>query len=87
MAAAEMLELRGTRAQQDFLDSVQLTDDSWATSQRISMIAKQELGGSFMCCGECSDPKDHVFCYGVVLCCSSCALSEAAAGSIYMTYL
>jgi hypothetical protein len=61
MAAAEMLELRGTRAQQDFLDSVQWTDDSWATSQRISMIAKQELGGSFMCYGVCSEPKDHVF--------------------------
>jgi hypothetical protein len=87
MAAAEMLELRGTRAQRDFLDLVQLTDDSWATSQRISMIAKQELGGSFMCYGECSEPKDHVFCYGVVLRCSSCALSWAAAGSIYMTYL
>jgi hypothetical protein len=48
MAAAEMPELRGTRAQRDFLDSVQSTDDSWATSQRISMIAKQEMGESFM---------------------------------------
>ncbi|KAG9240198.1 hypothetical protein BJ878DRAFT_390757, partial [Calycina marina] len=48
MAAAEMAELKGTRAQRDFLDSVQSTDDSWATSQRISMIAKQEMGGSFM---------------------------------------
>jgi hypothetical protein len=48
MAAAEMPELRGTRAQRDFLDSVQSTDDSWATSQRISMIAKQEIGESFM---------------------------------------
>jgi hypothetical protein len=48
MAAAEMPELRGTRAQRDFLDSVQSTDDSWATSQRLSMIAKQETGESFM---------------------------------------
>jgi hypothetical protein len=48
MAAAEMPELSGTRAQRDFLDSVQYTDDSWATSQRISMIAKQEIGESFM---------------------------------------
>ncbi|KAF1361321.1 hypothetical protein EJ07DRAFT_164396 [Lizonia empirigonia] len=48
MAAAEMAELKGTRAQRDFLDSVQSTDDSWATSQRISMIAKQEIGKSFM---------------------------------------
>jgi hypothetical protein len=48
MAAAKMPELRGTRAQQDFLDLVQLTDNSWATSQRISMIAKQEMRKSFM---------------------------------------
>jgi hypothetical protein len=48
MATAEMAELKGTRAQRDFLDSVQLTDDLWATSQRISIIAKQELGESFM---------------------------------------
>jgi hypothetical protein len=48
MAVAEMAELKGTRAQQDFLDSVQSTDDSWATSQRISIIAKQEIGESFM---------------------------------------
>jgi hypothetical protein len=48
MAAAEMAELKGTRAQRDFLDSVQSTDDSWAASQRISMIAKQEIGESFM---------------------------------------
>ncbi|PWO23555.1 C6 transcription factor (NirA) [Pyrenophora tritici-repentis] len=48
MAAAEMAEVKGTRAQRDFLDSVQSTDDSWATSQRISMIAKQEEGESFL---------------------------------------
>jgi hypothetical protein len=48
MAAAEMPELRGTRAQRDFLNSVQSTDDSWATSQRISMIVKQEMGESFL---------------------------------------
>jgi hypothetical protein len=44
MAAAEMPELRGTRAQRDFLDLVQSTDNSWATLQMISMIAKQEIG-------------------------------------------
>jgi hypothetical protein len=48
VAAAEIPELRGTRAQRNFLDSVQSTDDSWATSQRISMIAKQEMGEPFM---------------------------------------
>jgi hypothetical protein len=48
MAAAEMPELRGTRAQWDVLNSVQSTDDSWATSQRISMIVKQEMGESFL---------------------------------------
>jgi hypothetical protein len=48
MAAAEMPELIGTRAQRDFLDLVQSTDDSWATSQKISMIAKQEMGEPFM---------------------------------------
>ncbi|KAA8617707.1 hypothetical protein PtrV1_09214 [Pyrenophora tritici-repentis] len=48
MAAAEMAEVKGTRAQRDFLDSVQSTDDSWATSQRISMITKQEEGESFL---------------------------------------
>ncbi|PZD22874.1 hypothetical protein A1F96_10756, partial [Pyrenophora tritici-repentis] len=48
MEAAEMAEVKGTRAQRDFLDSVQSTDDSWATSQRISMIAKQEEGESFL---------------------------------------
>jgi hypothetical protein len=48
MAAAKMPELRGRRAQQDFLDSAQSTDDSWATLQRISMIVKQEMRESFL---------------------------------------
>jgi hypothetical protein len=48
MAAAKIAELKGTRAQRDFLDSVQSTDNSWATSQRISIIAKQETKESFM---------------------------------------
>jgi hypothetical protein len=48
MESAEMAELKGTRAQRDFLDSVQSTDNSWATSQRINIIAKQELGEFFM---------------------------------------
>jgi hypothetical protein len=37
MAAAEMPELGGMRSQWGFLDSVQLTDNSWTTLQRISI--------------------------------------------------
>jgi hypothetical protein len=48
MATAKIAELKGTRAQRDFLDLVQLIDNLWATLQKISIIAKQELGESFM---------------------------------------
>jgi hypothetical protein len=37
------------------------------------------------CCSECSEAKDHVYSV-IVFCCSCCALYEAVAGSVYMTY-